>query len=143
VFCGFLQLFSIFIQKIFIPSRDFGYWHTLDWNSMRECQLCVHKLVDAGPVSVYFGTMNLWPQNGNRRSQLVKVRVTAEEKRHVMDVARALGITVSNYVRRLVFGSERGMVAGQEHAVVHDIALRARLDEERKHERQKGQSDEG
>ena len=72
---------------------------------------------------------------------MLKVRVTAEEKRHLSDVARELGITVSNYVRRVVFGSERGMVAGKEHMVAQDLALRERLAAERAADFQKGQTD--
>jgi hypothetical protein len=73
---------------------------------------------------------------------MLKLRVTQEENRHVKDVAKALGVTVSNYVRRLIFGSEPGLIAGQEHHVVQDTALRSRLAREREQSLQSGQTDE-
>lgn len=82
--------------------------------------------------------MVVYPRSSGPRTKFIKTRVTAVELRHVTDVAQALGITVSNYVRRLLFGNERGLVAGSDHVVAQNHAIRTRLNQDEQNE----QSDE-
>ena len=70
--------------------------------------------------------METWPRSDGPRLKIIKLRVTAEEKRHVKDVAAQLEIPVSTYLRRMLFGNERGIVAGKDHVMAQNHVIRER-----------------
>jgi hypothetical protein len=71
--------------------------------------------------------MDLWPQNGEKKTSLLKVRITPTEHLYLGDVATHLGLSISKYVRRVIFGKDQGLIEGEEHLAAHNAALRSRL----------------
>ena len=56
--------------------------------------------------------MTLWTHKNEKRTQILKLRVTTREKSHIVTVAKKLGISVSSYVRQVIFGNVSDPVDG-------------------------------